>query len=159
MITGKRGIGTLFFTVLFILLSFVMQGCAQTEKNGTELTEYVRETTGIKTEDLCAEVFGEIRQGDGEATSANICLKLERGGLEKIKNRIEETGAYHVEESDSFPFTTDNNPIGQKFMDETASVEAEYWFMCNGFNGAKTRTVFVYLTMDSSGSEFLYMFD
>ena len=159
MITGKRSIGTLFFTVLLILLSLVMQGCAQKEKNGTELAEYVRETTGIKTEDLCTEVFGEIRQGDGEATSAYICLKLERGGLEKIKNRIEETGAHYVEESDSFPFITDNNPIGQKFMDETASVEAEYWFMCNGFNGAKTRTVFVYLTMDSSGSEYLYMFD
>lgn len=159
MATGKRCTEVLFFAILFFLISLAAQGCAQAEETHTGLAEYVHETTGIKTEDLCTEEFGEIKQGKGEAKSAYICLRLKKGGLEEIKNRIKEAGGSPIEDPDRFTPGNGSEPAVVKFMGETESVEAEYRFLLDGFNGAKTRTVFLYLTIDSGGDEFLYMFD
>lgn len=159
MATGKRCTEVLLFAILFFLISLAAQGCAQAEETRTGLAEYVHETTGIKTEDLCIEEFGEIKQGEGEAKSAYICLRLKKGGLEEIKNRIKEAGGSPIEDPGRFPSENSSEPAVAKFTGETESVEAGYQFLLDGFNGAKTRTVFLYLTIDSGGNEFLYMFD
>lgn len=155
---AKQETITIFLAVA-MFVSVFLAGCARHATIDTDLAEYVHEVTGIEVEDLCIEEFGEVKAGKGDEKTASICLILEKGGLEKARSCIEDAGKDPVEEIDMISYEPENDPVFLKFKNETAEVKAEYWFLLDGFNGAKTRTVFVYLTTDNEGNECLYMFD
>lgn len=158
MMIAKQETITIFLAVAMFVAVF-LAGCTRNATIDTELAEYVHEVIGIEVEDLCIEEFGEVKSGKGDEKTASICLIFEKGGLEKIRSRIEDAGMEPVDEIDMIFCDRENDPVSLKFKSETAVVKAEYLFLLDGFNGAKTRTVGVYLTTDNEGNECLYMFD
>lgn len=158
MMIVKQETVTIFLAAAMFAAVF-LAGCARSVGIDTELAEYVHEVIGIEVEDLCIEEFGEVKTGKGDEKTASICLILEKGGLEKIRSRIEDAGKDPVEEVDLVFGDRENDPVSLRFKNETAVIKAEYRFLLGGFNGAKSRTVGVYLTTDNNGNECLYMFD
>lgn len=157
MITKERMAAVLI--IIAVLAVIFIAGCARRADIDTDLAEYVHEVTGIETEDLCIEEFGSVKTGKGDSRTAGICLVLENGGLEKARLRIESAGNRPVDKPDMIGSIREDDPVSLKFKSETAEVKAEYWFLLDGFNGAKSRTVRIYLTVADDGSECLYMFD
>lgn len=119
-----------------------------------DLALYVQDLTGVKVEDLCEEESGEVRESPSEDW-AEICLKLREGGSGEIQKRMQEQGRETPEGDYTIPGYS-GSELAVKLKGE--ELIARYDFFFKGKGGAKTRSVEVYLSKDSEGNGYLYLF-
>lgn len=123
---------------------------------GWDLVDYVAEITDIELGDLyyMAEGEVEIDYSEGYSEFAYIRISLFNGATETIEERFAERDR-EIKEVNSIPGYEDHE-IAQLLKSENCI--GVYYFFDDGWNGAKTRSMEMYLTTDDEGNEYLYFF-
>ena len=147
-------IGIILFLICIICLIYYFT----THKIITEnLTNYVEQTVEIELADITVKEDGKVSCTPSE-DFAYICLTLKPGSIETAKNRlnVENKGIFEVDNG----FNSIPDLRWHKLHKE--NIVAIYSKFATGktFMGStqKSRNMYVYLSIDDKGNEFLYLF-
>ena len=123
---------------------------------GSGMVDYVEEITGLQLRDLYVMAEGEIEidNDHGYSEYAYIRISLFDGASDTIEERLAEQGGDFDEVTD-IPGYCDHE-IAQMLKSEDC--EKVCYFFDDGWNGAKTRSMEMYLSTDEDGNEYLYFF-
>lgn len=144
--------------ILFIICIICLISSFLTHKIITkDLTNYVEQTVGIELSDVAIKESGKVECTPQE-DFAYICITLKPGSTEIIKDRLDVTdnGIFPVDKG----FTSIPDLRWKKLKSE--NVIAMYGKFTTGktYMGstAMTRDMYIYLSIDNKGNEFLYLF-
>lgn len=144
--------------ILFIICIICLISYFLTHKIITkDLTDYVEKTINIELSDVATGEDGKVVVDPSEEF-AYICISLKKGSIEKVKARLD------VEDNGIFPtkngFTSMYDLRWLKLQNENTVCIYNTWTEGKTFLGRtqKTRDMYIYLSTDNEGNEFLYLF-
>ena len=121
------------------------------------LTAYVEETLNIELSDVATSEDGKVEITPRE-DFAYICISLEKGSLEEVKNRLdtEGNGIFLTEQG----FNSMSDVMWEKLKKENTVCIYNKLTEGKTFLSSthKTRVMNIYLSVDDEGNEFLYLF-
>lgn len=122
-----------------------------------DLTDYVEKTINIELSDVATREDGKVVVDPGEEF-AYICISLEKGSIEKIKARldIEGNGIFPTEQGFTSMYDLRWNKLQTENINYIYNTFTEGKTSIRGTQ--KTRDMYIYLSTDNEGNEFLYLF-
>ena len=149
-------IGVVTLGSALFLTSWIRDRTTETEEEGWDLVDYVAEITDIELGDLYCKAEGEVEidYSEGYSEFAYIRISLFNGATETIEERFAERGR----EMREAVHTPSQDDYGIAQILSTENCIGVYGFFDDGWNGAKTRSMEMYLTTDDEGNEYLYFF-
>lgn len=122
-----------------------------------DLTDYVEKTINIELSDVATGEDGKVVVDPGEEF-AYICISLEKGSIEKIKARldIEGNGIFPTEQGFTSMYDLRWNKLQTENINYIYNTFTEGKTSIRGTQ--KTRDMYIYLSTDNEGNEFLYLF-
>lgn len=122
-----------------------------------DLTNYVERTVGIELSDISIKESGKVECTPQE-DFAYICLTLKPGSIETAKNRlnVENKGIFKVDNG----FNSIPDLMWHKLHKENIVAIYNKFAIGKTFMGStqKSRNMYIYLSTDDKGNEFLYLF-
>ncbi len=127
---------------------------AQIDAKGEELIEYFESFNGIRIRDISIAAQGYVKPQGETDEYAYICIEIDKNSIDTAKQRFSDAG---IEEGNGKVYlpAAHIHEVARKIQDE----ETVTWY--NVFrNGilADTRNSRFFITKDSSGRAFVYMF-
>ena len=144
--------------ILFIICIICLISYFLTHKIITkDLTDYVEKTINIELSDVATGEDGKVVVDPGEEF-AYICISLEKGSIEKIKARldIEGNGIFPTEQGFTSMYDLRWNKLQTENINYIYNTFTEGKTSIRGTQ--KTRDMYIYLSTDNEGNEFLYLF-
>ena len=122
-----------------------------------DLTNYVEKTINIELSDVATGEDGKVVVDPGEEF-AYICISLEKGSIEKVKARldVEGNGIFPSEQGWNSMYDLRWNKLQNENINCIYNTFAEGKTSIRGKQ--KTRDMYIYLSTDNEGNEFLYLF-
>ena len=122
-----------------------------------DLTDYVEKTINIELSDVATGEDGKVVVDPSEEF-AYICISLEKGSIEKIKARldIEGNGIFPTEQGFTSMYDLRWNKLQTENINYIYNTFTEGKTSIRGTQ--KTRDMYIYLSTDNEGNEFLYLF-
>lgn len=122
-----------------------------------DLTDYVEKTINIELSDVATGEDGKVVVDPGEEF-AYICISLEKGSIEKIKARldVEGNGIFPTEQGFTSMYDLRWNKLQTENINYIYNTFTEGKTSIRGTQ--KTRDMYIYLSTDNEGNEFLYLF-
>lgn len=151
-------------------VTVLMAGCSHLKETMiSDYANYTEAKTRITVKDLCYNVKGDWERSNSEE-NAHIRLYINDGGLETIMERFHENGLDPLQETD--PNMMDGLHEAEEGADYRAKIKehelkkemrkenivAQYYITETAEGSYKPRKIYVYLTENPEGYEYMYLF-